>query len=239
VRSVCSADAFEVCFLLHLRNAHLTQTLTHQLEIYMSRLSDIQQKRMDYLLSYLRKRFGKTSLRILDIGCQTGELCSLLKQEGHEPHGLEVQTELIKQCRNEFPEIPFSVADSETRLPFEDHSFDIVFSGDVIEHIRFTDVFVNEINRVLKIGGLCALTTPLHNRIKSLLIVLLKFDTHFDPEFPHLRFYTRATLAGVLQRRGFTIESVGSIGRIPIVANALFMVARKNEDKAVMSQHRY
>ena len=114
----------------------------------MSRLSDIQQKRMDYFLCYLRKRFGKGGLRILDIGCQTGELCSFLKQEGYEPLGIEVQTELIEHCRREFPGISFATADSENRLPFEDHSFDIVFSGDVIEHVRFTDVFVNEINTI-------------------------------------------------------------------------------------------
>ena len=75
---------------------------------------------------------------------------------------------------------------------------DIVWAGDIIEHIRFTGIFVNEINRILKVGGLFVVTT-MHNRLKNVFISLLNFERHFDPEFPHLRFFTLRSLRNLLE----------------------------------------
>lgn len=83
-----------------------------------------------------------------------------------------------------------------------------MWAGDVVEHICNTDIFVNEINRVLKIGGLFALSTPTHNRIKNFAIALFRFEKHFDPEFPHYRFYTPKSLKNVLEKRGFRIIGI-------------------------------
>ncbi|GAG07765.1 unnamed protein product, partial [marine sediment metagenome] len=129
--------------------------------------------------------------------------------------------------------------DCEKHLPFDDKFFDIVWAGDVIEHIRFTDVFVNEINRVLKLGGIFVLSTPMHNRFKNVLISLCNFEKHFDPEFPHLRFYSLRSLTSTLEKRGFEIVSVNYIGRIRPIASSMFVLSRKVEDKEMACTHRY
>lgn len=46
------------------------------------------------------------------------------------------------------------------KLPFEDETFDNVFSSEVIEHISNIDEIFDEINRVIKKDGLLLLTTP-------------------------------------------------------------------------------
>ena len=197
---------------------------------------EIQKIRLQYFLDFMR---GKKDCRILDIGCQSGGLCHQLSLSGHEPYGVDVMEELISEARSSFPDIDFKCADSEKGLPFEDKYFDIVWAGDIIEHIHFTDVFVNEMNRVLKIGGHFVLSTPMHNRLKNIIISLYLFEKHFDPEFPHLRFYTLNSLKNVLQKRGFSIEEVKYIGRIKLLANSMFVISRKHEDKMVMSKHRF
>ena len=45
-------------------------------------------------------------------------------------------------------------------IELEDHSVDIFFAGECIEHVENTDAFLDEIHRVLQPGGLCILTTP-------------------------------------------------------------------------------
>ncbi len=111
----------------------------------------IDKIRIEYFLNFIKDR--KQYSRILDIGCQSGYLCSQLKQLGHEPYGVELIEELVDKAKDEYPSIVFIKADAEKSFPFNDNYFDIVWAGDVIEHIRFTDVFVNEVNRVLKKGG--------------------------------------------------------------------------------------
>ena len=197
---------------------------------------DIQQERMEYFLDFIR---DKKDCRVLDIGCQSGSLCHQLKQCGHEPYGVDIVEELIQKARGTYPQITFECVDCEKGIPFDDNFFDVVWAGDVIEHICFTDVFVNEINRILKIGGLFVLTTPMHNRLKNVIISLYNFEKHFDPEFPHLRFYTLKSLQTVLEKRGFRIESVQYIGRISPLAKSMFVVCEKKENKQLLSEHRF
>ena len=202
----------------------------------MSSPEEIQKIRLQYFLNFVK---DKKNCKILDIGCQSGDLCHELTQIGHEAYGVDVVEELIAEAQRRFPDNNFKCADCEKDLPFENNFFDIVWAGDIIEHIHFTDVFVNEMNRVLKIGGFFVLSTPMHNRLKNVMISLYRFEKHFDPEFPHLRFYTLNSLKSVLEKRGFNIEGVKYIGRIKPLANSMFVISRKREDKMVMSQHRF
>jgi SAM-dependent methyltransferase len=198
--------------------------------------NDIQSQRFEWFLGVTQTM--KPRLRILDIGCQTGDVCARLLALGHEPYGVEASPTTIEAARSRHPGIAFSQADCESRIPFDDCTFDLVWAGDVIEHIRFTDVFVNEINRVLKLHGVLVLTTPLHNRLKALLIALLNFERHFDPEFPHYRFYTVRSLTGVLAKRGLAVKAVSYLGRVRQIAQSLGVVAVKLETKSCYSEHR-
>ena len=168
-----------------------------------------------------------TPQTILDIGCQSGDLCCELQRLGHEPHGIEILEESVEAAKAKYPDIDFRLANCEKEIPYPSNTFDMVWAGEVIEHIGHTAIFVGEISRVLKPGGLLVLTTPMHNRIKNLYIVLFRFEKHFDPEFSHYRYYSKRSLTNTLEKRGLRIENIGYIGRIPIIANCMWVVARK------------
>jgi len=177
--------------------------------------------------------------KILDIGCQDGYVCSQLYEFGWDPYGVDIIKESLELAQNKYPSINFQWANCEKSIPFEDNFFDIVWAGDVIEHIHFTDIFVNEVNRVLKKGGLFVLTTPMHNPIKLLLIAIHNFEEHFDPEFSHLRFYSVKSLKSVLERRGLILQSVQYLGRFRPIAKIIFAIARKENDNRVFSKYRF
>ena len=52
------------------------------------------------------------------------------------------------------------VAESEYRFPIPDESYDVVLSGQVIEHVRKTWVWIKEVARVCKTGGTVITINP-------------------------------------------------------------------------------
>ena len=70
-------------------------------------------------------------------------------------YGVDLDANHIKfaqnECKKSNIDVNYQVADVKN-LPFEDDSFDIVFSHTLVEHLPFDD-FIKEQKRVLKSGG--------------------------------------------------------------------------------------
>ncbi len=105
----------------------------------------------------LEKLEIRPGILLLEVGFGRGEfLCHCAKRGAkvagidYSPAALEIATETMA----EFPEADLRVADCRD-LPFEDNSFERIYSGDVLEHINMEDgvVMLREMQRVLKPGG--------------------------------------------------------------------------------------
>ncbi|KIX11301.1 class I SAM-dependent methyltransferase [Dethiosulfatarculus sandiegensis] len=82
-----------------------------------------------FFMSRLVARHLPPGSSLLDLGCAAGSLHSLLNKRGVKMQytGVDVTPELIQAAKHRYPEINFQVA-SALELPFEDASFDVVFS---------------------------------------------------------------------------------------------------------------
>ena len=102
------------------------------------------------------------------------------------------------------PGVPFAVCE-ETRLPFGDGSFGVAWLGEVLEHVRDGIGLLAEVARVLGPGGRLLASTPDHAWARRLRLGLDRraFERHFEPRADHLRFFTRRTLAELLDAGGF------------------------------------
>jgi len=175
------------------------------------------------LLNCLGNLIGK----ILDIGCSRGDASFKLKKRGVSVIGIDNDREILKLARKKFPEIKFVYHNLANKLPFQSNYFDVIWAGDIIEHVVDTRFFLKEINRVLKKKGILILSTPYHGLIKNFVIALYNFDKHYHPEGDHLHFYTKQTLRGQLVRNGFIIKKLYLLGRIRPLAKSMFVVAKK------------
>jgi 2-polyprenyl-3-methyl-5-hydroxy-6-metoxy-1,4-benzoquinol methylase len=93
--------------------------------------------------------------RILDMGCGTGWLTSILSEFG-EAVGVDLAPEA---ARKRHLHIQFIEADITTWQPDLDR-FDVVVSQEVIEHVHDQAGLVGRMHRLLRPGGYLILTTP-------------------------------------------------------------------------------
>jgi 2-polyprenyl-3-methyl-5-hydroxy-6-metoxy-1,4-benzoquinol methylase len=167
----------------------------------------------------VRKFIGSLNGRktILDVGCANGSILKPFRQQ-HELHGVDISETLVKQaCVNGFEA---KVHDLTQRpLPYADATFDVIFSGETIEHQLDTDWLLLELNRVLKPGGKLILTFP-NIRTPLGIAMLLFFD--MPPMFSaryravHFRDFTLRSIKLALAKHGFRHEkSVGVAFLLP------------------------
>ena len=117
--------------------------------------------------------------RLLDLGCDAGWRTMWVAQRigAREVHGVEIVEARAELAAARGVEV--AAADLSARLPYDDDRFDVVISNQVIEHLPDTDVFVSEIRRVLRPGGIAVVSTEnlaaWHN-IAALILGWLPFS---------------------------------------------------------------
>lgn len=148
--------------------------------------------------------------KVLDVGCFEGTISKLFLKRGNEVYGLDISPAAVKKARKKG--IKAQTGDVEEAWPFEDDTFDLVFAGEIIEHVFDTDGFLQEAKRVLKPHGELVLTTP---NLASLGRRLLLFGgqnphietgmSHKDDDAGHVRYFVKGSLSKLLTRNGFKI----------------------------------
>jgi SAM-dependent methyltransferase len=136
-----------------------------------------------------------TGKRVLDLGCRYGALTRAYLQ-GNEVVGVDVDREALTEAQR--LGIETVAADVEQPLPFPDAGFDVVVAGELIEHLRFPEKVVAEVQRVLRPGGLLLGSTPNAYRLKNRLIFLAGRTPDFAGDPTHLRFYGEGNLRRLL-----------------------------------------
>lgn len=110
---------------------------------------------LDFLISYCQ-----TDFRVLDLGCGSGRLYSVLEEKNINYLGVDFSQKLIDQAVLENPEGNFKLADV-LNLSQDLKDFDLIYSLAVWHHIpsyKLRLKFLLEAKRVLKKGGLLILT---------------------------------------------------------------------------------
>lgn len=119
---------------------------------------DLAVKTMKYFpKEYVSKEF-LSDKTVLDDCCGSGGKALLLSELGAaKVVGIDIGAKFIDEA-NAFAsskgnnKVEFKVGDAHN-LPFEDKSFDLVYSFDAFEHVSMPDKMLSEAKRVLKPGG--------------------------------------------------------------------------------------
>lgn len=102
--------------------------------------------------------FFRPGARILEIGAGTGQQARDLSTRGFDIAAIEVPDSNYADKRL-FPIVNYD----GSHIPFDDNSFDIVFSSNVLEHVPDLHQLNSEIRRVLRPDGYCVHIMPTHS----------------------------------------------------------------------------
>lgn len=97
----------------------------------------------------------------LDVGCYAGSFLDKLRNRNiARLVGVDVSKDALEKARQQFDGLELIGLDKDTSLPFADQTFDSITILDVIEHVYEQNELLDEINRVLKDGGVVIVTVP-------------------------------------------------------------------------------
>lgn len=162
--------------------------------------------------------------RALDLGCGDGRLTAELAAAAGMVTGADVAETALRRARRAHPGISFTRVDFDGGLPFEDGAFDLVWAGEVIEHVADTARWLSEVRRVIAPGGRLVLTTPNHGR----LALALRGVDHYAPVLgDHLHLYTPRALGELLSAFGFGEIIVTKAAGPPLVRRLLLASASR------------
>ena len=109
------------------------------------------------------------------------------------------------------PGVTFFQHDCNEDFDFADGmAFDVIFAGEIIEHIYHDDRFLQQLHGILAPGGVLALTTPNLFFTVNRLVMPFGRMPYFAWERYHYHFYSRDTLTRLLRECGFQVRGVTS-----------------------------
>tara|TARA_R100001015_G_C4632582_1_gene196333 strand:- start:2144 stop:2863 length:720 start_codon:yes stop_codon:yes gene_type:complete len=130
--------------------------------------------------------------KLLDIGCSSGGFLTLVNDRVNEEnvvcelHGIDIAKKAVELANDKG--IANCIVGSVTDMDYEDSTFDVIHTADVLEHLFPKDRVpaLKEINRILKSDGILfgevCLTNESHTESHNGLLVEYGIkDLHIDP----------------------------------------------------------
>ncbi len=150
-------------------------------------------------------RNGDAKLKILDIGCGSGEFLANISSNIFEKYGQEINPQGQEKCRQRNIEvIDKELKESGLKADF----FDVITMWHVLEHLDTPSQLLLEAHRILRKNGVLIIATPNTDSLG------FKYGRHkwFHMDSPrHLILYNRKSLSLLLMKAKFKIECFKNI----------------------------
>ena len=174
---------------------------------YLSVMYDEQEKPVTTypvkLAKYLLDKYGiERYSSLLDAGCGRGDMAVAFYLFDMDVYGIDIiSNELHKEIS--IQQVDFDV----DIFPYQDNSFDVIFSKSVIEHLKNPEHYLSECLRVLRPGGQFILLTP----------DWLTQHTIFYNDPTHCHPYTVEGVSNSMKMAGFASVKAEKFYQVPIV----------------------
>ena len=128
--------------------------------------------------------------KILDVGVGLGRLLSSINTD-MEKYGMDISIPYLKEANKKGIKCCMSLIED---MPYEEETFDVIVSTDVLEHVLDLNLAVKKIFKVLKKGGVCIIRVPYRENLKS----YLRDDCPY--QYVHLRNFDENNLRSLFEK---------------------------------------
>ena len=136
---------------------------------------------------------------LLEVGCGVGRGVEVLLKKCKSYTAIDKNETVLGSLQKQFPELTFISASVPPFHGLETSSFDCLVTCQVIEHVEDDRLFMEEVHRVLKPGGIAVITTP-----------NIKMTLTRNPW--HVREYTKEELKELVKRKFSDVQLLGVYG---------------------------
>lgn len=163
------------------------------------------QKKTSYpfkLCEYLQNRFCLNKGKFLDVGCGNEDHMKAFKKFGFDVWGIDNikhKNKKIKVCDL-----------TKDVLPFENKTFDVVFTKSCLEHLKPVENSLKEIKRVLKRKGILIVLVPDWRS---------QYKSYYDG-YDHVTPFTKRGLRDLMNYIGFKNVTCEYFYQLPFVWNS-------------------
>jgi SAM-dependent methyltransferase len=162
------------------------------------RFHGVRRIELGVLVKYLELGARK---RILDVGSGKGAFAGKLSRAGHDVAGVDPSATAVRIARNYVDSEGKFVLGAGENLPFPSAQFDRAVSVCVLEHTKSDAAVLAEVRRVLKPGGIFALTVDCLDSP----YIPDSFRRDHAKEYRCNQFYSDGKLRELLSRAGFEV----------------------------------
>jgi len=162
--------------------------------------------RLYWALRTIKSHRGK----LLDVGCGAGDFLEAFSfyRKDLSLTGIDLSKKSVGLAKKRNIRAKFLVADAH-KLPFKDHSFDIVTCFDMIEHVKNPELVLSEIGRVLKPPGVFHSFIPTEKNIFSFEGFLIKLGWKGKEIYAgHPQHFSFEQIKKMLGKNGFKIINI-------------------------------
>lgn len=146
--------------------------------------------------------------RLLDLGCGPGTFSVAARARGWTTLGLDINAASVAHCRERGLEV---LAGAFPHPDLAGRTFDVVAMNDFLEHLTDPAGALRTVRQLLAPGGLVFISTP---DIGSTMARITRNRwLHLKPN-EHLVYFDRRTIRDILERTGYRVKHVQSIGRL-------------------------
>lgn len=136
-----------------------------------------------------------TSVRVLELGCGSGQGFGLVRERAHSLIGGDYSMPLLRNARAHYRDRTPVVRLSADQLPFQDSSFDLVLFFEATYYVKNMEEAFDEIGRVLSPRGTVLFANANPERPD---FITSPFSTHY---------HTADGFRSALERRGFRVAT--------------------------------
>jgi ubiquinone/menaquinone biosynthesis C-methylase UbiE len=189
--------------------------------------------------------------RVLDCACGRGFYLNMVRHvSACRLVGLELEADVIAKARRNVGHLPDVTLTRGNiyALPFPDGYFDGVILSEILEHIDDDVAGLREVRRVLKPGGVVAITVPhanypfwwdpINKTLETVLHIRIRRGPLAGIWANHVRLYERDQLRAAAEAAGFVVEAERAFTHysFPFIHNLVYGLGKPLLESGLMPE---